>query len=219
MLPYRTALAMQEALVEARHQDRIVDCLMLLEHPPVITLGRSSHAEHILASADQLQTLNIVLEKTNRGGDVTLHSPGQLVGYPIIDLRPRNRDIHAVLRGVEETIIQTLSCWSVSGDRIPGLTGVWVNNRKIAAIGMHFRHWISMHGFALNVNNDLDLFRLIVPCGLHDRTVTSLQLETKTQLTPHDVQQPLIQAFASVFGYDSISEVYAPPSGVHQSDS
>ncbi len=219
LAPYQQALRTQESLLNARHHSLTGDSLLLLEHPPVITLGRSAQAEHVLAPIPQLEADGIQVERTNRGGDVTLHAPGQLVGYPIIDLRSRDRDIHAVLRGVEETLIHTLRHWSLTATRISGLTGVWVDDRKIAAIGMHFRHWISMHGFALNVNNDLNLFRWIVPCGLHDRTVTSLSQETGLPLTVQAVKQPLIQAFTEVFGYSTVTEIHAPPSEVHQSDS
>ena len=172
-LDYPAALQLQQQLAAERKQGLIPDQLLLLEHPHVITLGRNGHLENLLASDDILARAGIAFYPTDRGGDVTYHGPGQLVGYPILDLRDWQRDVGAYVRAVEETIIVTLAEYGIEAGRIPKLTGVWVGERKIAAIGVHLSRWVTSHGFALNVSTDLSYFQYIVPCGL-TRPVTSM---------------------------------------------
>jgi lipoyl(octanoyl) transferase len=170
---YASALQLQQQLAADRKQGLIPDQLLLLEHPHVITMGRNGHAENLLADDDIMARAGIAFYPTDRGGDVTYHGPGQLVGYPILDLRDWQRDVGAYVRAVEETIIATLAEYGIAAGRIPKLTGVWVGERKIAAIGVHLSRWVTWHGFALNVSTDLSYFQYIVPCGL-TRPVTSM---------------------------------------------
>src|SRR3954451_1914691 len=170
---YGDALALQQRLVAERKQGLTPDHLLLLEHPHVITLGRNGHMENLLAGDDILERAGISFYPTNRGGDVTYHGPGQLVGYPILDLRGWKRDVGAYVRGVEQAIIDTVAEYGIQAGRIPKLTGVWVGERKIAAIGVHISRWVTSHGFALNVSTDLTYFQYIVPCGL-TKPVTSM---------------------------------------------
>jgi lipoyl(octanoyl) transferase len=171
---YAEALQLQRLLVEGRQRAALPDQLLLLEHPHTITLGRNGRREHLLASAEALDRAGIALRATDRGGDITYHGPGQLVGYPILDLREWKRDVGAYVRALEQTIIDALGDYGVSAGRVPSLTGVWVEGRKIAAIGVHIGRWVTSHGFALNVNTDLSYFQYIVPCGL-TRPVISLE--------------------------------------------
>lgn len=182
LIDYGTALELQHTLVELRKQNRIGDTLLLLEHPPVITLGRNADSKNILASKEQLTARGIEIAECDRGGDVTFHGPGQLVGYPIFDLRGFVPKLGAVdfVRRLEEALIRASGDLGVPADRILGLTGIWTATSKpakIAAIGVHISRAVTSHGFALNVNNNLDLFRLIIPCGIADKPVTSLQRE------------------------------------------
>jgi lipoyl(octanoyl) transferase len=170
---YRRALELQQATVARRKQGSVCDQLLLLEHPHVITLGRNGHMENLLADEQVLDRAGISLYPTDRGGDITYHGPGQLVGYPILDLREWKRDVGAYVRGIEQVLIDTLSDYGIEAGRIPGLTGVWVDGRKVAAIGVHISRWVTSHGFALNVNTDLSYFQYIVPCGL-TKPVTSM---------------------------------------------
>jgi lipoyl(octanoyl) transferase len=177
---YSTALDLQQTLVHLVKEDRIGHTLLLLEHPPVITLGRNATAQNVIASHDFLAGKGIELRETDRGGDVTFHGPGQLVGYPIFDLRAFTPRIGAVdfVRKVEEALIRTCGDLGVVTQRIPGLTGVWTEEQaKIAAIGIHISRGVTSHGFALNVNTNLDYFKLIIPCGIGDKPVTSLERE------------------------------------------
>jgi lipoyl(octanoyl) transferase len=168
-------VALQDTLVASRRRGEAPDTLLLLEHPPVVTLGRSAHAEHLLVSAEGLAARGIALHESGRGGDVTYHGPGQLVGWPVVALAGRERDAHAWLRVLEEALIRTLADFGVTGRREPGLTGVWTERGKIAAIGVRLcQGWITGHGFALNVEDDLSGFATIVPCGVRGRAVTSL---------------------------------------------
>src|SRR5437870_6186784 len=170
---YATALDQQSRLVEERKRGLIADQLLLLEHPHVITLGRNGRLDNLLANDEILERSGIAFHPTDRGGDITYHGPGQLVGYPILDLREWKRDVGAYLRAIEQALIDTLADFGIEGGRIPRLTGVWVGERKIAAIGVHISRWVTSHGFALNVNTDLSYFQYIVPCGL-TRPVTSM---------------------------------------------
>ena len=172
-IDYASALQLQKQLEADRKQGLISDQLLLLEHPHVITLGRNGHLENLLAGDDVMARAGISFFPTDRGGDVTYHGPGQLVGYPILDLREWKRDVGAYVRALEESIILTLADYGIEAGRIPKLTGVWVGERKIAAIGVHLSRWVTSHGFALNVATDLSYFQYIVPCGL-TKPVTSM---------------------------------------------
>src|SRR5437762_759848 len=175
-VPYVEALALQRTLVEQRRAGAIDDVLLLLEHPHVITLGVRGDGgrSHILAGAEALAARGVEIHETGRGGDVTYHGPGQIVGYPILDLKPDRCDVHRYVRDLEEVLIRTASDYGIAGRRIDGLTGVWVGDEKLAAIGVRIARWITSHGFALNHTTNLSNFDLIVPCGIADRGVTSL---------------------------------------------
>jgi len=201
-LPYGEAVALQERLHAARLAGRIPDVLLLLEHPPVITLGRGAHAENLLVDAAALAARGVEVHEAARGGDVTYHGPGQLVGYPIVDLNPRGRDVHSYLRDVEEALILALSRWGIEAGREAGLTGVWVGREKVAAIGIGVRRWITWHGFALNVSADLDPFGLIVPCGIRDRGVTSLARLLGRDVASAEAREVVTGAFAQTFRAD-----------------
>lgn len=172
---YRQGLALQDSLVRRRRAGGIADTLLLLEHDPVVTLGRGASTEHVTASAAELEARGIELVECGRGGDVTYHGPGQLVGYPIVALSDAERDAHRYLRALEQGLIDAVAGFGVTAVRVAGLTGVWVGDRKLAAIGVRLSSgWIASHGFALNVDDRLDGFDTIVPCGIRDRGVTSL---------------------------------------------
>ena len=165
-MDYAEAFRLQRELVESRQRGVIPDQLVLLEHPHTITLGRNGKREHLLASEDVLRRAGISFQETDRGGDITYHGPGQIVGYPIVDLREWKRDVAAYVRAIEQVLIDTLADFGIGAQRIAGLTGVWTGGRKIAAIGVHISRWVTSHGFALNVTTDLSYFQYIVPCGL-----------------------------------------------------
>ena len=201
LVPYRTALALQYALAERRQRGEIPDTLLLLEHPSVITLGRGSREADLLTDEADLKARGIAVERVDRGGEISYHGPGQLVGYPILDLRGHGQDLHRYLRDLEEVIIQTLAVYGLQGERVPRRTGVWVQDRKIAALGIKVSRWVSMHGWALNITTDLTPFRRdIVPCGISDRDVTSLA-ELLPGQTPAraEVEKTLLAAFAEIF--------------------
>jgi lipoyl(octanoyl) transferase len=172
-MDYGEAFQLQRELVEARKHGVIEDQLLIVEHPHTITMGRNGKREHLLAGAEVLERAGIAFHETDRGGDVTYHGPGQIVGYPILDLREWKRDVSAYVRAIEQVIIDAVGDFGVRAGRIPGLTGVWVDEKKIAAIGVHLSRWVTSHGFALNVDTDLSYFQYIVPCGL-TRPVTSM---------------------------------------------
>jgi lipoyl(octanoyl) transferase len=206
-LDYATGLALQKTLVELRHQQRIGNTLLLLEHLPVLTLGRNSSRSNILVSDELLAARGVEIHEINRGGDVTYHGPGQLVGYPIFDLRSFNPRLGAVdyVRKLEEVLIRACGDYGIRAQRIAGRTGVWtfaggsVQERKIAAIGVHISRGITSHGFALNVTTDLRDFNLIVPCGIADRDVTSLELETDTSPNMESIMHTVSRYFGQVF--------------------
>lgn len=197
---YAEALGMQRRLQLARREDRAPDTLILLEHRPVITIGRGSRDRADLLSGEAaLAASGIELVETDRGGEMTYHGPGQLVGYPIISLDSRGRDLHRYLRDLEQTVIETIGAFGVTGTRIEGLTGVWVGNAKICAIGIKVTRWVTMHGFALNIAPDLTpLRRDIVPCGISDRAVTSLA-ELGVSATRAEVEDAYLASFARIF--------------------
>jgi lipoyl(octanoyl) transferase len=198
---YSIALEFQQTLVRLVKEGRITHTLLLLEHPPVITLGRNAGAQNIVASPEFLTANGVELYETDRGGDVTFHGPGQLVGYPILDLRAFEPRIGAVdfVRKLEEVLIRTCGDLGVITERIPGLTGVWTQNEvpaKIAAIGVHISRAVTSHGFALNVNTNLDYFKLIVPCGISDKPVTSLEQEMAQSVLSRDRKVPAVEDLA-----------------------
>jgi lipoyl(octanoyl) transferase len=201
IVPYADALIMQRALVEERKTGAVPDLLLLLQHAPVITLGVRGDGgrSHILATAGRLAELGIEVHETGRGGDVTYHGPGQLVGYPILNLDPDRRDVHRYVRDLEEVMILVCADYGVVADRIAGLTGVWVGAEKIGAIGVRISRWVTSHGFAFNVATDLDHFQLIVPCGIGDRGVTSLQRLLGRRVPLEEVQEGFIRHFLAVF--------------------
>jgi len=202
-VPYAAALELQQQLVARRRQGDIPDQLLLLQHPHVITLGTSSRPEHVLIGEQERRLLGIQLFNTGRGGDVTYHGPGQLVGYPILDLKPDRCDLHRYVRDLEEVLIQTLATFDIRGVRKPGLTGVWVREEKIAAIGVRVsRGWISSHGFALNVDPDLRFFDAIVPCGIREHGVTSMARTLGRPAALDTVSERLALVFAHVFDRD-----------------
>jgi len=203
-LDYADALAAQQRLVAERKEGLTCDHLLLVEHPHVITLGRNGRMENLLASDDVLSRAGISFFPTDRGGDVTYHGPGQLVGYPILDLREWRRDVGAYVRALEQSIIDTLADYGITAGRIPGLTGVWVGERKIAAIGVHISRWVTSHGFALNVTTDLSYFQYIVPCGL-TRPVTSMAA-LGARATVADVGRTLAAHFGRVFDCEMLLE-------------
>ena len=196
-IDYASALEWQRRLVEERKRGEGEDHLLLLEHPHVVTLGRNGRMENLLAGDDVLDRAGIAFFPTDRGGDVTYHGPGQLVGYPILDLRAWKRDVGAYVRAIEQTIIDTLADYGIEAGRIPKLTGVWVDGRKIAAIGVHLSRWVTSHGFALNVSTDLSYFQYIVPCGL-TKPVTSMAA-LGVRATLEEVGRKLAVHFGRVF--------------------
>src|SRR5690349_13522273 len=196
-LGYGEAVAIQKALVDRRKQGLIADQLLIVEHPHVITLGRNGRAENLLASEEVLRRAGIGFHPTDRGGDITYHGPGQLVGYPILDLREWKRDVVAYVRAVEQVLIDMLGDFGIAAGRVQGCTGVWVDHAKIAAIGVHISRWVTSHGFALNVNTDMSYFQYIVPCGLTKPVTSMAQLGVKTNLD--EVSERLAEHFCRVF--------------------
>ena len=208
-MEYGAALGIQRRLAQARIEQSVPhDLLLLVEHPPVITFGRSSASEHLTASRDALEARGVELFEIERGGDVTFHGPGQLVGYPIYDLTEHKRDLHWFLRQLEASLITALDTLGVGAERREGYTGVWTQRRKIASIGIHVKQWVTWHGFALNVTTDLSYFGLIVPCGIPDVVMTSVAKELGA-CTPRDVWSRAADAavlgFAETFGQDAVA--------------
>ena len=200
IVPYAEALALQKTLVEERRAGRVPDLLLLLQHPPVITFGvRRDSRAHVKASDQQLALHGIEVHEAGRGGDVTYHGPGQIVGYPILDLRPDRCDVHRYVRDLEEVMIRVCADYGVAAHRVEGMSGAWVDVEKIGAIGVRISRWITSHGFAFNVNTRLEDFQLIVPCGIADRGVTSLRKLLGTELSMEEVEDRIIRRFAEVF--------------------
>ncbi len=198
---YENCWRAQKKLVEMRAKREIPDCLILTEHYPVITLGRGTDRKNLLASDEILRNKQVDLFEIERGGDITFHGPGQLVAYPIIDLTSRGRDMHKYLRDLEEVIISTLKKYDLKATTKQGLTGVWVNDSKVAAIGVGVSHWITYHGLALNINTDLDYFSLINPCGITQYPVSSLARIKGTEQDFCEVKESLNLKFIELFGY------------------
>jgi len=194
---YGEALELQRRLAAERYQGIVPDQLLLLEHPHTITLGRNGHMDNLLASREVLDRAGIAFFPTDRGGDITYHGPGQLVGYPIFDLREWKRDVVAYVRAVEQALIDTLARFGIAAGRAAKMTGVWVEGRKIAAIGVHISRWVTSHGFALNVDTDLSYFQYIVPCGLSKPVTSMAQLGVSTTLP--EVGREAAACFRRVF--------------------
>jgi lipoyl(octanoyl) transferase len=200
-LRYADALALQRALVEDRQAGRIGDVLLVVEHPHVLTLGVRGDGgrSHILATDEVLAARGVEVHETGRGGDITYHGPGQVVGYPIIDLKPDRRDVHRYVRDLEEVLIRVSVDYGIEAGRVEGLTGVWAGPDKLAAIGVRIARWVTSHGFAFNVTTDLDYFNMIVPCGISDRGVTSLARLLGRPVDRCEVEERIIARFAEVF--------------------
>ena len=198
---YADGLALQRALVEDRRAGSVGDLLLLLEHPPVLTVGVRGDGgrSHILASAETLASSGLEVHETGRGGDITYHGPGQIVGYPILDLRPDRCDVHRYVRDLEEVLIRVCADYEIQASRVEGLTGVWVGREKLAAIGVRIARWITSHGFAFNVSTDLSYFNLIVPCGISDRGVTSLARLLGRPVNQTEVEDRIALHFGQVF--------------------
>ncbi|MEO5817561.1 MAG: lipoyl(octanoyl) transferase LipB [Gemmatimonadaceae bacterium] len=208
-MAYGEALVLQRAVARARISGAFdEDLLLLVEHPPVVTLGRSSKEKHLLASPALLAARGVELHEIERGGDVTFHGPGQLVGYTIIDLKRHKQDLHWFLRQVEEAVIRAIAPLGLVGERSAGYTGVWTGGRKLASIGVHARDWVTWHGFALNVTTDLSWFDLMVPCGIAAVEMTSVAKELKLVDDGADnigrlVRSEIVDAFAGVFALEA----------------
>jgi lipoyl(octanoyl) transferase len=233
VVPYGEALALQRSLVEQRKAGEIPDTLLLLQHPHVVTLGVKGDGGrgHVLAAPARLAALGVELHETGRGGDVTYHGPGQVVGYPILDLQPDRKDVHRYVRDLEEVMIRVCGSYGVSAGRIHGLTGTWVRAEateesstttdaalrisgpaeKIGAIGVRISRWVTSHGFAFNVSTDLEYFQLIVPCGLANYGVTSLNREIRSDIAVADVEARFVQLFSDVFDRQLVLANPSPP--------
>ncbi len=201
-LRYADALALQERLVKERQAADIPDTLLLLEHDPVFTLGRNARKENVLLDENALRARGFDVFESGRGGDVTFHGPGQVVGYPIVDLSPDRRDVHRYVRDLEEVMIRCCGDYGIDAGRVDGLTGTWIGNDKIGAIGVRISRWVTSHGFALNVTTDLSPFDLIVPCGIRGRGVTSLERQLGTPAPLGEVMDRLTAHFATVLERD-----------------
>jgi len=201
-LGYEEALIVQKDLVERRKQGLIPDQLLIVEHPHVITLGRNGHLENLLANEEVLRRTGISFHHTDRGGDITYHGPGQIVGYPILDLREWKRDVVAYVRTLEQAIMDALAEFEIEAARIAGCTGVWVGGKKVAAIGVHISRWVTSHGFALNHRTDLSYFQYIVPCGI-TKPVTSMR-ELGSTANRETVTAALARNFASNFQFEAV---------------
>jgi lipoyl(octanoyl) transferase len=211
VIGYEEGLTLQRSLVEERRAGHVPDQLLLLQHPPVITLGVKGDGgrSNILATPARLAELGVTVHETGRGGDVTYHGPGQIVGYPILDLRPDRQDVHRYVRDVEEVMIRVCADYGVAAGRIAGLTGTWVGAEKIGAIGVRISRWITSHGFAFNVSTTLEHFRLIVPCGISDRGVTSLERASGRGVPIAEAEDAIIRHFCAIFERTPIGA--APP--------
>ena len=202
--PYKKIWDFQKKLYQLRLNNLIDDTLILLEHSHTYTLGKSADKNHLLASSENLSSDEIDIFDIDRGGDITYHGPGQIVGYPIIKLNDLYEDVHRYLRELEELIIRTLKDFQVTAVRDDDYTGVWVNKNKIAAIGIKVSRWVTMHGFAFNINTDLSFFEKIIPCGIFEKGVTSLAQELGTKINLENVKEVVIKHFCRIFRYNSI---------------
>ena len=199
LVEYAKAFQLQDELQSRRVNGDIPDVLMLLEHPPTLTLAKGNDDKNILVDDAILKQRNVAVFPTDRGGSITFHGPGQIVGYPILDLGDKGKDIHQYIRNLEQVIIETLGRYSLDSRRDSEHVGVWIGNEKIAAIGVRVRKWVTKHGFALNVNSDLSYFDLINPCGIVDKGVTSIKNILNREMNMEEVVNALIEKFSSVF--------------------
>ncbi|HEV7429252.1 MAG TPA: lipoyl(octanoyl) transferase LipB [Thermoanaerobaculia bacterium] len=204
LVTYENGMRLQQKLVELRQEEAIHDQLLLLEHPPVITLGRGGDVRNLIAPAETLTSERVRFFETTRGGDITYHGPGQLVGYPIVHLGEGKRDVRKYVTKLEEVLIRTVAEYGITAERAEGKRGIWVGNDKIAAIGVRIARWVTSHGFALNVTTNLDHFRLITPCGLHDTGVTSISKLVGHDVALTEVREIVATKFAEVFERDVI---------------
>jgi lipoyl(octanoyl) transferase len=202
-VPYARGLELQQELVAQRQAGRIPDQLLLLEHDPVFTLGRNARAANVLLPAGTLRERGFEVFETGRGGDVTYHGPGQVVGYPILELPPDRRDVHRYVRDLEEVMLRTCADYGLQASRVEGLTGAWLGDEKIGAIGVRIARWVTSHGFAFNVGTDLQAFELIVPCGIRGRGVTSLERRLGRTLPLEEVMDRIAANFAALFSAPS----------------
>jgi len=202
LVDYAEGLELQKRLVAQRKAHAILDTLLLLEHPHVYTLGRNARRENLLVTPEFLQKIEVRVIETDRGGDITYHGPGQLVGYPIFDLTQHRRDIAWYMRSLEEVFIRVAGDFGVQAGRIPGLTGVWVGDEKILALGVHISRWITSHGFAFNVNTDLRYFEWIIPCGIREKGATSLERLLGRSVEMQQVIDRVVERFGEVFGME-----------------
>ncbi len=200
LVPYGEGLALQDRLVRERRAGEVGDLLLLLEHPHVITLGSSAHSSHVLLDEAERRLVGMELYETGRGGDVTYHGPGQLVGYPILDLKPDRQDLHRYVRDLEEALIRMLATFGIEAGRKPGMSGAWVGDEKVGAIGVRVSSgWITSHGFALNVSTDLSFFDAIIPCGIREHGVTSMERVLGAPVPMEEVERRLVESFEVVF--------------------
>jgi len=204
---YKEAWDLQHELLQQRKDKKINDVFLMLEHPHTYTLGKTADKNNLVGSKEYLEKNKISIFEIDRGGDITYHGPGQLVGYPIISLNEWQNDTHKYLRALEEVLILTCKDYGLETGRKEKYTGVWIENRKIAAIGIKISNWISMHGFAFNVNTDLSLFNGIIPCGISDKEVTSLAKELGREISLPEVKEKLLKIFKEIFQYDIIEKV------------
>jgi lipoyl(octanoyl) transferase len=204
LIDYKDAWDLQKSIHQLRIENKIDDVLFLLEHPHTYTLGRTADKENLVGDKKYLDENNISVYDIDRGGDITYHGPGQIVGYPIINLTNWKQDTHKYLRSIEEVIINVLKEHGLNGTRVEKYTGVWLDDRKICAIGIKVSRWITMHGFAFNVNTDLNLFKGIIPCGINDKAVTSLNSELKKEILLSEVKEKIIHHLSAEFNYDQI---------------
>jgi len=205
-MKYQKAYEIQLEMIKKRAADEILDTLILVEHPPVFTIGSSGTEEHISVSREFLESSGIEVFETNRGGDITYHGPGQIVAYPILNLKEHKQDLHWLLRQYEEVTIRLLEEYDIKARRIEGLTGVWVGDEKITAIGVGVRRWVSYHGFAFNVNPNLEHFSYIIPCGIRDKGVTSLAKLLGKEMDMDQMRKKVIKYFAEVFEMEVLED-------------
>ncbi len=203
-IDYKEAWDLQKSIFELRYQQKVDDVFLLLEHPHTYTLGKTADEKNLVGNEEYLNKNNISVYDIDRGGDITYHGPGQIVGYPIIDLNSWGKDTGKYLRALEEIIIRTCADYGLLVTRVPKYTGVWIEDRKIAAIGIKVTRWITMHGFALNVNTDLSLYNGIIPCGITNKEVTSLQKELNTEIDIQEVKSKILNHTVTIFGYNDI---------------
>ncbi len=203
-IDYKEAWDLQKSIFELRYQQKVDDVFLLLEHPHTYTLGKTADKKNLVGNEEYLNKNNISVYDIDRGGDITYHGPGQIVGYPIIDLNSWGKDTGKYLRALEEIIIRTCADYGLLVTRVPKYTGVWIEDRKIAAIGIKVTRWITMHGFALNVNTDLSLYNGIIPCGITNKEVTSLQKELNTEIDIQEVKSKILNHTVTIFGYNDI---------------